>query len=250
MSKLDRIKYQILINAPKIDKVMDRVINEIGITKGFAIYKKAIMAAGNLAKKGIQAELQKISGKFTKNKKHGLKYGRTGALAKSIKSMFRTNKGGLYSYAVVGTDRNFSASASRGRVMADVVPGNYVHLVNNGFVAVSRVSGVVGRARGYQAVHALRTVGSALKIERARTLSMRRLLGHKLDAFYADRAHDDNKQSNLQYIKAYKQATKTNVRGRHFMEAAAARFGPEGVRLAMSIMQTEFDKVISSMGAK
>src|SRR5574343_297557 len=248
MNRAD-LKFAILLNVPEIDKVVQKVVTEIGIAKGFAIYRKAIMAAGKIGQKAIQAELQKRSGKFSKNKKHGLKYGGTGALPAAMKVQGRTNRDGLYSYAVVGTDRGFKTAAKRGQKMADVVPANHVHLVNNGFVAVSRIPGVVGRDQGYKTVQALRAMGQALKIQRARTLSMRRLLGHKLDSYYTVRANDSNKVQNLKYIAGYKGVKKTTVKGRHFMEGAAITFGPQATEVAISVLKTELDKVISSMGA-
>jgi hypothetical protein len=238
-----------LVSVPVIEMVMERVITEIGITRGKAIYKKAIMAGGRVGLRAVKAEVQKISGKFDKKMIEGLEYGRSGALWRSMKTMFRTAKSGLYSYAVVGADRDFEVPARRGKHTIYEVPAATVHLVNNGFRAVHRIPGMVGRKNHNLTVDSLRRMATALKMEKAHKMSMAKLIGAGVDKRFTQFSSDKGFARQSAYLSKYKAAGTTEVAGRKFLQKAAAFAQGPSVAKVMEVMQAEFTKALAEMSA-
>lgn len=234
-----------IVSIPRIDAVMDRVVNDIGLTRGFAIYKKAIIEGGKVSLKMVRKALEQTNGKLTKNKRRQLHYGKTGALAASMKSMFRTSRNGLYSYAVIGADRDMAILTKRGNQAVYAQPGHYVHLVNEGFTAVARIPGVVGRKTHYQTVKSLKKIGKAMGIEKAHRLGMAKLLMAGTELYYDHRF--ENQKAGSKYIKKYRAATTTVVPGQKFLQKAAADSLLPSTQKAMQVLQAEFDRMLSNM---
>lgn len=237
------------VSIPIIDVVLERVITDIGFTKGFAIYKKAVMAAGRVALRHLRKELKKQYGKLNKSQKkfQSFDYGQTGALTASQRVYFRTAKSGLYSYAAVGTDRDLEVAARRGKQTIYAKPASYVHLVNQGFIAVGRIAGHRGRKTNYDVVKALRTIARFEKIENASKLGMRRLLEEKTDRLFFQQTGAKRFAQRSAYIARYQSAKKTTVEGRFYLQKAARSSRDESVAAAMTTMQTEFEKALKEM---
>jgi hypothetical protein len=239
-----------LVSVPVLDAVMERVINEIGFVRGKAIYKKAIMAGGRVGLRAVKAELLKISIKFDKKMIEGLEYGHSGALWKSMKTAFRTAKSGLYSYAVIGADRDFQVPARRGRKTIYEVPKNYVHLVNDGFKAVHRIPGIVGRQSHNLTLKTLRAIATAHKVENSYRMSMAKLIGLGIDRRFQQIASGGQYAKQAAYLSKYKAAGTTEVPGKRFLQHAAEASLVPATTKAMEIMQAEFTKALAEMGSR
>jgi hypothetical protein len=240
-----RSKDAFIVSIPRIDAVVERVINEIGLGKGLAVYKKAVMEGGKVSLKMVRKMLEQTNGKLTKNKRSQLRYGKTGALAASMKCQFRTSRSGLYSYAVIGADRDMAILTKRGNQAIYAQPGHYVHLVNEGFTAVARIPGVVGRQTHYQTVKSLKKIGKAMGIEKAHRLGMAKLLMAGTELYYDSRF--EGQKAGSKYIKKYRAATTTVVPGQKFLQKAAADSVYPSTQKAMEVMQAEFDRMISNL---
>jgi len=237
------------VSIPIIDIVLERVITDLGITKGFAIYKKAILAAGRVGLRYLRAELKKHYGRLNKSQKRfqSFEYGETGALTAAQRVYFRTAKSGLYSYAVIGTDADLQVPARRGKQTIYAKPSSYIHLVNQGFIAVGRVAGQRGRKTNQDVVWALRTIARHQKIENASKLGMRRLLEEKTDRLFFQQTGAKRFALRSAYIARYQSAKKTTVEGRFYLQKAARSSRDDSVAAAMTTMQTEFEKALKEM---
>lgn len=235
------------VSVPVLDAVLDRVMERIRPERGFAIYKKAVMAAGRIGLKAVQAELKALYGKRKKKdlKNDGGTYGKTGALLHSMKVLFRTSSNGLYSYAVVGADRDFQVAARRGKQTIYARPASYVHLVNRGFVAVARLPGVTGRQTHYSVVKALRTLARRKKIPGALRMSLARLLEEGMDISFRQESIPDKRYARkAAYLYVYRGTRKTTVQGKRFLEEAAAKAQWPAVQAGMRVLQEEFDRAL------
>jgi hypothetical protein len=238
------------VSVPVLDAVLERVLREITVERGFAIYKKAIMAAGRIGLKEVKNELKAMYGKRKKKDvvNQAGPYGKTGALYHAMRMAFRTANSNLFSYAVIGADRDFQVATRRGKQAAYARPANYVHLVNRGFQAVARIPGISGRQTHYSVVRALRAIARRKKIERANLLSLKRLLEEGMDVdFRGDMVGDSRFGRKSAYLYLYRGSRKTIVQGRRFLEKAAARAQWPAVQRGMQVLQEEFDRALRDM---
>jgi len=131
-----------VVGVPDLPRALDRIAMVFNPKEAKKIYRKALTAGGRIIHKAAKALVPK-RGRIKKGET-GI-YGKTGLTKKSLRIFYRTGRKNNTSYIVVGSDRSVSATVKRGKQSIQAIPAKTIHLVEKGFVAVSRIPGVQGR---------------------------------------------------------------------------------------------------------
>lgn len=245
------------IAVPDLDGALAQVITGLNPKIAKKVWRKGITAGGRILLRKARQLAPNSRVKRNKKSPKG-KYGRSGILKKALNLYYRIGKNSVRPYVVIGADRAVSENNVRGNRTDLEMPSKTIHLVENGFTAVSRISldgtksGLVrGRDLNAKVLDLLR--GQRAVLVKKWSINFKNALEQKLDQklmtswSLQENLRDRNlSQQKLEsYIKGYKRATKTKVRARKFMERAAKEGRAEAVAKAVEILRSEYEKLLS-----
>ena len=230
----------IFVSIPDLPRAFDRIAMAFDPKSAKKIYRKALMASGRVILKEAK-KLCPVKGKTKKNERGT--YGKSGLTKKSLKVYYRTGRQKNASYVIVGADRGVSQTMTRGKQAVPQIPSKTIHLVEKGFVAVSRIPGVVGRHTHFEVLKKIRKMGG----RNTATISMRNafLQGYAQKLMTNPKPGSPDVFKDAAYLRSYRGIKKTKVPGQHFMDRAKKNAGPVAIETAKSIMQQEYTNLIS-----
>jgi len=243
---------------PDLASSLDQISAQLNPKIMKKVYRKAVSAGGRVLLKKAKELVPNSRAKRGKKSPKG-RYGRSGILKKSLKMYYRVGKSGVRPYVVIGSDRDTSENAQRGKKTQAEIPSKTIHLVEKGFTAVSRISldgTQAGLVKGKDKL--ADKVLSLLRDQRnfmsnRSSITLKKALDQKFDErlwahtslqYNLDR-REVSRQTVEAYIRGYKAAKKTKVRPRKFMEKAAQQAGPMATAKSVEILKSEFDKLVS-----
>lgn len=245
------------LSVPDLASSLDQIAAALNPKLMRKVYRKGISAGGRILLKKAKELVPNSRVKRGKKSPKG-RYGRSGILKKSLKMYYRTGKTGIRPYVVIGSDRDTAENAARGKQTQKEIPSKTIHLVENGFTAVSRISLDGTRAGLVQGSDTKNKVLSLLRGQRgllvkASTINLKNALEQKLDQklfastqlSWSLTRRNISQQKVESYVKGYKKATKTKVAPRKFMEKAAKQAGPIAKAKAVEVLAAEFQRLIS-----
>jgi hypothetical protein len=226
------------------------------------VYRKGISAGGRVLLKKAKELAPNSKVRQGKKAPKG-RYGRSGLLKKSLAMYYRTGKTGNRPYIVIGANRNVSADLPRGKQTTKETPAKTIHLVEDGFTAVSRISLDGTRAGLVKGSELKNKVLNLLRGQRgfmvkASSINLKNALAQGFDKKLMT---SDSLGSRLQkqkvgldevkaYVKGYKKATKTASRPRKFLERAAKAAREPAIAKAVEVLRSEYDRLISVFRVK
>jgi hypothetical protein len=248
-----------IVRVPDLSGALGPILLALDPKKAKKIYRKALTHGGRV----LLAEARRLAPnagiKRKKNQPIG-HYGRSGLLRKSLKVFYRDKKSPYRPYVVIGVDRDVYAVTQRGRRKVNEIPKSTVHLVEDGFVAVSRVSLDGTRAGRVKGRDINTRVISLLRSQRglgakSSEINMRKALSQGLDqkllqdSFLNLRlaAKGVSRDTVESYIRGYKAATKTVVRGRKFLERAQKAATAAAKDKALAVLQAEYANLVKTL---
>lgn len=221
------------------------------------VYRKGISAGGRVLLKKAKELVPNSKVKTGKKAPKG-RYGRSGLLKKSLTMYYRQGKTAIRPYVVIGSNRQTSDELQRGKQKVKEIPAKTIHLVEDGFTAVSRVSLDGTKAGQVKGTELKDKVLNLLRTQRgflvsAQTINLKNALekgfDQKLMTSSSLNAKLQKQKVGIEevkaYIKGYKAATKTKIRPRKFLERAAKDAKAPAIAKAVEVLRSEYDRLIS-----
>lgn len=228
------------VELPNIGMMIDRMRAELRDEKMTRkIYRKALTGGGRIMLKAVQM-LMPATGKRPRGKgtKPPPKYGATGATRKALSVFYRTGKGKMAAYIVVGVKRSYAIDAKRGKQIVKHQPSKTVHLLEKGFTAVARIPGIVGRRTNYSIVKVLRRFAGDRRVSLSKALDQ----GIDDKLLTSGRLKEKNKLRIAKYISAYRSAKRTKVQGKGYFEKARAASADLARDYVITVLAQEWDR--------